>query len=99
MHNLNNQKKPELSDIKFFKDVVIGSVNPNVILSDDARQSQIAFLNRCLNDYPKGIVVGKDIVIGRYNIGEHELVMQKTIYHVGFLRKPAWLEEKGGGLK
>jgi hypothetical protein len=98
-HNENRQKKPDIYDVKFMKDVTVGSVNPNVILSDETRQSQIALLNRCLNDYPKGVIIGKDIVIGRYNIGEHELVMQKTIYHVGFPRKPAWVDEKGAEKK
>jgi hypothetical protein len=26
------------------------------------------------------------------NIGEHQLVMQYIVYHVGFTRKPAWLK-------
>jgi hypothetical protein len=92
---MNDQKRLDISDIKFIKTVTVGSVNPNVVLSDDARQSQVELVNRCLNDYPKGVVIGKDIAIGRYTIGEHELVMQKTSYHIGFVRKPAWLDEKG----
>jgi len=92
---MNDNKKHDISDVKFIKDVAVGSVNPNTVLSDNARQAQINTLNRCLNDYPKGILIGKDIAIGRYAIGEHELIMQKTIYHIGFTRKPAWLDEKG----
>jgi len=92
---MNENKKRDISDIKFIKEIAVGSVNPNVMLSDNARHAQIDLLNRCLNDYPRGIIIGKDIAIGRYSIGEHELVMQKTIYHVGFERKPAWLDEKG----
>ncbi|WP_332639892.1 hypothetical protein [Brevundimonas sp.] len=26
------------------------------------------------------------------NIGEHQVVLQYTVYHVGFSRKPPWLE-------
>ena len=92
---MNDKKRLDVSDVKYVKEVAVGSVNPNVILSDGAREAQTSLLNRCLNDYPKGIVIGKDIAIGRYAIGEHELVMQKTIYHIGFPRKPAWLDEKG----
>jgi hypothetical protein len=92
---VNKQKRLEVSDVKYVKEVAVGSVNPNVILSDGAREAQTELLNRCLNDYPKGVIIGKDIAIGRYTIGEHELVMQKTIYHVGFPRKPSWLDEKG----
>jgi hypothetical protein len=89
---MNDKKRFDISDVKFIKPVVVGSVNPNIILSDDARQSQIAFVNRCLNDYPKGIIIGKDIAIGRYTTGDYELVMQRTTYHIGFPRKPAWME-------
>lgn len=91
--NNSNQKKPELSDIRYVKEVVVGSINPNTLLTDEARSAQTDLLNRCLNDYPKGIIIGKDISIGRYAFGEHELNMQKTTYHVGFTRKPVWLEE------
>jgi len=89
------QKKLDMSEIKYIKEIAVGSVNPNAVLSDNARQMQITLLNRCLNDYPKGIIIGKDIAVGRYTIGEHELVLQKTIYHIGFPRKPAWLDEEG----
>jgi len=92
---MSENKKLDINEIKFIKDVTVGSINPNVILSDNTRQSQMNLLNRCLNDYPKGILIGKDIALGRYTIGEHELTMQRTTYHVGFTRKPAWLDEKG----
>lgn len=84
--------KPELPDIRFVKAVAVGSINPNALLSEEARAGQEALLNRCLTDYPKGVIIGKDIAIGRYALGEHDLTMQKTTYHVGFPRKPAWLD-------
>ncbi len=90
---MNRTEKSALTDIRYIKLVPIGSVNPNNPLSDQSRQAQTALLNRCLNDYPKGIIVGKDISIGRYLVGEHELTMEKTTYHVGFERKPPWEEE------
>jgi len=43
----------------------------------------------------KGIIMGKDTTIGRYVIGEHELTMEKVTYHIGFSRKPGWMEESG----
>jgi hypothetical protein len=94
-----DKKKTDLSEIRFVKAVSVGSVNPNVMLVDGDKEQQTAMLNRCLNDYPKGVIIGKDIAIGRYAIGEHELSMQKTTYLVGFARKPAWLEEKGQNAK
>lgn len=92
---MNQQKKVELSDMHYIKLVPIGSINPNHPLSDQEKEKQVELLNRCLNDYPKGIIIGKDIGIGRYQVGEHELTMERITYHVGFTRKPAW-ETDGG---
>lgn len=86
--------KTALTDIHYVKLVSIGSVNPNNPLSDQSREAQAALLNQCLNDYPKGVIIGKDITIGRYMIGEHELTMEKITYHVGFTRKPPWEDKK-----
>ena len=87
-------EKNTLADIRYVKLVSVGSVNPNNPLSDVSRAEQERLLNRCLNDYPKGTLLGKDITIGRYLIGEHELTMEKVTYHVGFPRKPAWMEDE-----
>lgn len=87
---MSKKEKIALTDIHYMKLVPIGSVNPNNPLSEQSKEEQAALLNRCLNDYPKGIIIGKDITIGRYMIGEHELSMEKITYHVGFERKPPW---------
>jgi hypothetical protein len=92
---MNDRRRTDVSEVRYVKEVAVGSVNPNDIMSGKAAEAQVALLNRCLNDYPKGVIIGKDITIGRYSIGEHELTMQKTAYHIGFPRKPAWLDEKG----
>ena len=90
---MHKDEKTALTDIHYIKLVPIGSVNPNNPLSDQSRAEQVALLNRCLNDYPKGVIIGKDITIGRYMVGEHELTMEKVTYHVGFQRKPSWEED------
>ncbi len=91
-----SQKKAGLPDFHYVKLVPIGSVNPNAPLSDQDKEAQVELLNRCLNDYPRGTIIAKDISIGRYQVGEHELTMEKVTYHVGFTRKPAWENgEKG----
>lgn len=92
--NMKEEHKNSLQEIHYIKLVPVGSVNPNNPLSDQSREDQAALLNRCLHDYPKGIIIGKDITIGRYMIGDHELTMEKITYHVGFSRKPSW--ETGG---
>lgn len=87
---MDKREKTTLADIHYIKMVSIGSINPNNPLSDQGREEQTALLNRCLTDYPKGVILGKDISIGRYMLGEHELSMEKVTYHIGFERKPAW---------
>ncbi len=91
-----SDEKATLMDVRYIKLVTIGSVNPGNPLSDQSREEQAALLNRCLNDYPRGVIIGKDITVGRYLIGEHELTMERITYHVGFQRRPAWDEETGG---
>lgn len=91
---MDKREKAALTDIRYVKLVPVGSVNPNNPLSDQSKEEQAALLNRCLNDYPKGVIIGKDITVGRYMLGEHELTMEKVTYHVGFERKPLWLEER-----
>ncbi len=83
-------KKISFENIRYVKLVTIGSVNPNAPFSEQSQQDQVDLLNRCLNDYPKGIIIGKDIQIGIYKIGQHELTMEKSTYHIGFERKPSW---------
>lgn len=87
---MDKREKATLADIHYVKMVSIGSINPNNPLSDQGREEQAKLLNRCLNDYPKGVILGKDISIGRYMLGEHELTMERVTYHIGFERKPAW---------
>ncbi|MEZ3426181.1 MAG: hypothetical protein K1W13_02075 [Lachnospiraceae bacterium] len=87
---MRENEKAALTDIHYIKLVPVGSVNPNNPLSDQSRAEQVNLLNRCLNDYPKGVIIGKDITVGRYMLGEHELTMERITYHVGFVRKPSW---------
>lgn len=94
---MSREQKTDYADIRYIKTVTLGSVNPNQPMSEESRRKQTALLNRCLNESPRGIIIGKDTAIGRYAIGAHELTMEQTTYHVGFPRKPMWLEENGFG--
>lgn len=80
-------------EVGFIKVVIVGSVNPNKLLSHEELEKQAEFLNKCLSEYPKGKIIGKNTSIGKYKIGEHELIMEQTAYHIGFKRKPEWLNE------
>lgn len=91
---MESKKKETLEDIKYVELISVGSVNPNNPLSEESIRQQAQKLNRCLNGYPRGVIIGKDITIGRYMIGAHELTMEKTTYHVGFPREPLWLKKE-----
>lgn len=92
--NQGNQK-PQISDTRYIKTVTIGGIDPNMPLSDEKQTKQTAELNKLLSSYPRGTIIGKDTSIGRFMLGEHELCMQKTSYHVAFPRKPEWIDEYG----
>lgn len=90
----NKKNTQELGEITFIKAVTVGSINPNLPFSDKERDAQLSILNRCLNDFPKGRIIGYDKTMATYVIAEHQFVMEKTSYHIGFKRKPLWLEEE-----
>ncbi len=81
-----------LADIRYVKRVTIGSLDPNNPLSDEKKEEQMKLLNRCLNEMPKGKIIGKDVGFAIFQVGEHQLTMQSTTYHLGFSRKPNWLD-------
>ncbi len=85
-----------MSDITYIKAVTIGSINPNLPFSEGEREVQVKLLNRCLSDFPKGTIIGHDKTVATYMINEHQFVMEKTTYHIGFRRKPMWMEDENG---
>ncbi|WP_162342138.1 MULTISPECIES: hypothetical protein [Cyclobacterium] len=88
----SSTKTLELADVTYVKRVSIGNINPNNPLNEEQQERQMALLNKCLNEYPKGKIIGKDISVGVFQVGDHQITLQRTTYHVGFLRKPVWLE-------
>lgn len=80
-----------LSDIKYVHRLVVGNSDPQRQPDEGECQRQLELLNRCLNDMPKGHIIGQEKNFYLLNIGEHQVVMQYLVYHVGFSRKPVWL--------
>ncbi|UZP68093.1 hypothetical protein N1030_03705 [Desulfovibrio mangrovi] len=75
-----------LSDVRYVRKITVGSTNPNVQTSEQEKEQQLVVLNEFLNGYPKGRIIGKDVNFGVFAVGEHQVVMQSTMYHIGFMR-------------
>ncbi len=82
----------DLTDVGFVKRIVVGSDDPERLRSEAEIQAAVDLLNRCLSGSPKGTIIGVEKTFSILSIGEHQVVLQCMIYHVGFPRKPYWLE-------
>ncbi len=83
----------DLTGVRFVKRIVVGTDDPSRIKSpDEIRQAQ-ALLNRCLGERPAGHIIGIEKGFVVLNVGEHQVVLQWLCYHLGFERKPSWLDD------
>lgn len=90
------QNQFSLTDVRYVHRVVVGNSNPETAPDEEKYAKQLHLLNRCLNDYPKGKIIGQEKNFYLLNIGEHQIVMQYIVYHVGFERKPHWITDEAG---
>lgn len=81
----------DLSTVGFVKRLTIGSDNPNQPASEEELERNTALLNRCLSESPRGVILGVEKNFSLFNLGEHQVVLQWMVYHLGFARKPGWL--------
>jgi hypothetical protein len=83
----------DLSEVRYVKRIVVGSDDPAHIKSPEQILEAQALLNRCLSDAPKGTIIGVEKSFVVLHVGEHQVVLQWLCYHLGFARKPMWLDE------
>lgn len=83
----------DMTDVGFVKRVTLGSTHHEALHHQEDLDVQADLLNRCLNDYPRGKIIGIEKSFKLLNIGEHPVVLQWICYHVGFPRKPDWLRD------
>ncbi len=83
----------DLSDVRYVKRVTVGTSDPGRMLSEEDIQQGMDLLNKCLAGPPAGTIVGIEKSFKILNIGEHQAVLQWLVYHVGFARKPVWLDD------
>jgi hypothetical protein len=90
-----NRDEPfDLSEVRYVKRIVIGTSDPNKLENENFIEQQTQLLNRCLNDLPRGHIIGQEKNFQIMRIGEHQVVVQNIVYHIGFKRKPHWLQNE-----
>jgi len=83
-----------LTDMRYIKRIVVGNDNPQNLRTEAEVQEAMDLVNRCLSGTPRGYLLGIEKSFGLYNIGEHQIVLQYSVYHIGFNRKPLSLQER-----
>lgn len=92
MNEMVQTEQFSLADVHYIHRVIVGNDNPETAANEEKIQAQLEHLNRCLNEYPKGKIIGQEKNFYILNIGEHQVVMQYVVYHIGFSRKPVWIK-------
>ncbi|MCI9411760.1 MAG: hypothetical protein HFG36_06790 [Eubacterium sp.] len=80
-----------VADVGYVHRIIVGNDNPEKQPDEEHYRKQTELLNRCLSEFPKGKIIAQEKNFYILNIGEHQVVMQYVVYHVGFARKPPWL--------
>ncbi len=83
----------DLTDVGYVRRITIGSTNPERLTTSEEAKAAQDLLNRCLNEPPRGRILGIEKSFSLLNIGEHQVVLQALIYHLGFPRRPTWLSQ------
>jgi hypothetical protein len=83
----------DLTEIKYIKRITVGTDSPTRMRTPEEIETAVSMLNRCLNDSPKGSIIAVEKSFAVLQMGEHQVVLQWIVYHVGFTRKPFWLED------
>lgn len=82
----------DLTAVRFVKRIVVGTDDPTRMRDNTEVEEAVALLNRCLSGTPQGTILGVEKSFAILNVGEHQVVLQWMTYHVGFARKPTWIE-------
>lgn len=89
---LNRDAPFDLTDISYVKRITIGTNDPAKVRDEHYLERQAELLNRCLNEIPRGHIIGQEKNFSVVRLGEHQVVIQSVVYHIGFRRKPGWLK-------
>ena len=83
----------DLTEVKYVKRITVGSDNPGRMNTSEEIEAATTLLNKCLSGTPKGCIMATEKSFVVLQMGEHQVVLQWIVYHVGFPRKPIWLDD------
>lgn len=87
----------DLGNIRYVKRVALGGKDLQVEITEADREQQMELLNKCLSGIPPGRIIALEISTRVFKLGdlagEHHVSLQMLTYHVGFERKPYWLDD------
>lgn len=89
--------------VTFVKRVILGTLNP-MSLTPEEKRKQEALLNRCLHQPPGGRIIGSEVLAATFLVPApsgtdaepHQVRTRQDILHIGFERKPFWLDSENG---
>lgn len=79
-----------LNDYRFVVRYVVGNRDTEKLPDEKVMEKQMGELNLALSRGGRIIAQEKNFFI--LNIGEHQVVSQYIVYHIGFERKPYWIK-------
>lgn len=83
----------DLTEVRYVKRITVGSDNPGRMRTPEEIEAAAELLNKCLTGVPKGSIIATEKSFAVLQMGEHQVVLQWIVYHVGFPRKPIWLDD------
>jgi hypothetical protein len=80
----------QLNNMRYIKRYIVGNNDPKNLKTEQAIEEEMNLVNTALNlaGSSKGTIIGVEKSFAIYNHGEHQIVMQYFVYHLGFERKP-----------
>lgn len=74
-------------EIVYVRRVVVGNSRPDKWLSEAEIAKQQEEVNRLLNEFPRGRIIGLEKNVYLLNWGEHQAIVQYLVYHIGFTKR------------
>lgn len=76
----------DLSEVKHIERIIIGNDNPENIKTQTEISNDMNKLNEMLQN-KRGVIIGTEKNFQILRIGEHQVILQYIVYHIGFKRK------------